>query len=174
MEIAIVVAFAEKNVIGNNNKLLWHLPADMRFFKNLTTGNIIIMGRKTFDSIGRPLPNRENIVISRDKTLLIEGCIVVNSLEKAIEKAKEINDNLPETLQKTAFIIGGEQIYKLGLPIANKLHITKIEAQFEGDAFFPEFDKKQWELIEKTIHLKDEKNVFDHQFLTYQNSKNTI
>ncbi len=169
MEIAIVVAYAENKVIGNNNKLLWHLPLDMRFFKNLTTGHIIIMGRKTYDSIGKPLPNRENIVISRDKNLQIEGCIVVNSLEKAVEKAQEINNQLPEGNQKTAFIIGGEQIYKLGLPLAQILYITKIEAQFEGDAFFPNFDKNNWHLIENTCNLKDEKNAFNSQFLTYRN-----
>lgn len=169
MEIAIIVAYAQNNVIGNNNKLLWHLPVDMRYFKNLTTGHIIIMGRKTYDSIGRPLPNRENIVISRDKNLQIEGCSVVNSLEKAIEKAQELNNNLPKTIQKTAFIIGGEQIYKIGLPLAQILYITKIEAQFEGDAFFPYFDEKHWNLVENTCNLKDEKNIFNSQFLTYKN-----
>jgi dihydrofolate reductase len=168
MEIAIVVAFANNQVIGKDNKLLWHLPADMRFFKNLTSGHIIIMGRKTYDSIGKPLPNRENIVISRDEKLSIEGCIVVNSLEKAIEKAKEINESLSKENKKTAFVIGGEQIYKLAIGLAHKLYITKIKANFEGDAFFPKFDFDNWEITEKIDHKKDEKNQFDYHFLTYQ------
>ncbi len=168
MEIAIIVAFAKNNVIGNDNKLLWHLPADMRYFKNLTTGHIIIMGRKTYDSIGKPLPNRENIVISRSKNLQIEGCIVVNSLEMAIEKAKEINKNLNVENQKTVFIIGGEQIYKIGLPFAQKLYSTNIEANFDGDAFFPNINIDIWKLENKESFKKDEKNNYDYQFLTYQ------
>jgi dihydrofolate reductase len=165
--ISIVVAMAQNNVIGGNNKLLWHLPADMRFFRTLTTGNIIIMGRKTFDSIGKPLPNRDNIVISRDKNLKIEGCIVVNSLEMALQKSAEINKNFPADLQKQIYIIGGEQIYKQSLPFAQKLYITEVLTAFEGDAFFPEIDLNSWKETKRTNLKKDEKNSFDYNFVEY-------
>jgi dihydrofolate reductase len=165
--VSIVVAIAKNNVIGADNKLLWHLPADMRFFRLLTTDNIIIMGRKTFDSIGKPLPNRENIIISRNKNLIIEGCIVVDSLAKAIEKANEINEYLAAESQKHIFVIGGEQIYKLSMKLAQKLYITEVEAEFNGDAFFPEIDKSIWKETKRTNHPIDEKNSYISAFVEY-------
>jgi dihydrofolate reductase len=167
MEIGLIVAIAENNIIGGDNKLLWHLPADMKYFKNLTSQNIIIMGRKTYDSIGKPLPNRDNIVISRDKKLQLEGCYMAHSLEVALEIAKRINDELGNEVQKKVYIIGGEQIYKLSMDIAQKLYITELMSKFEGDAFFPKIDDTIWEEASRENHKKDEKNHFDYAFVVY-------
>ncbi|MES2795747.1 MAG: dihydrofolate reductase [Bacteroidota bacterium] len=165
--INIVVATAKNNVIGADNKLLWHLPADMRFFRLLTTGHIVIMGRKTYDSIGKPLPNRENIIISRDKKLNIEGCYVVNSLERALEKSQSINSTFTKESQKEVFIIGGEQIYQLSINLCQKLYITEVNANFEGDAFFPKIDPFDWKEDSRESYQKDEKNNFDYEFVVY-------
>jgi dihydrofolate reductase len=131
MKISIIVAVSENGVIGKDNQLLWKLSADLKQFKNLTTNHAIIMGRKTYDSIGRPLPNRTNIVISRNKNLTIEGCIVVHSLSEALEKCQEINNSASEV-----FIIGGEKIYDLAGVIANKIYLTLVKTKIDGDAYF--------------------------------------
>ncbi len=170
-EINLVVAIAENGVIGGENKLLWHLPADLKYFKQLTTGNIVIMGRKTYESIGKPLPNRTSIVITRELTLKIEGCLVVNSIENAMDEAKKLNQNNFEKglpLQKI-FVIGGAQIYNLAMPLANKLYITEVKAKFEGDTFFPKINKSQWQEISREAHNIDEKNHYNYDFVVYQN-----
>jgi len=127
--ITIIAAIAENNALGKNNDLIWHLPADLKRFKKTTTGHHIIMGRNTFESIGKPLPNRTTVIITRNPDYKVEGCIVVNSLEKALEIAK--NDETP-------FIIGGAQIYKQAISIADKLDITEVHHSFDADVFFPE------------------------------------
>lgn len=162
MNFSLVVAIAENNIIGGNNKLLWHLPADMRYFRLLTTNNIVIMGRKTFDSIGKPLPNRTNIVISRNERQYDEGILKVDSLEKALEKA--------EILRKTdqqIFVIGGAQIYQMALANAQNLYVTEVKASFDGDTFFPKIDKDIWHEASREKHLKDEKNNFNYEFVVY-------
>jgi dihydrofolate reductase len=159
MDISIIVAVADKGVIGNDNQLLWRLSEDLKLFKKRTTGHAIIMGRKTFDSIGKPLPNRVNIVISRSKDLKIEGCTVVNSLEKAIDVANQQTD------KNEIFIVGGEKIYTLAETIANKLYLTKVNATLEGDAFFDLKPYKNWTKVSSVSYKKDEKNEYDFDVL---------
>jgi len=159
MDISIIVAVAENGVIGKDNQLLWRLSEDLKLFKKRTTGHAIIMGRKTFDSIGKPLPNRVNIVISRSKDLEIEGCVVVNSLEKAIEVATQ------QTEKNEVFIIGGEKIYTLAEKHATKLYLTKVNTILEGDAFFDIKSYENWTVVSSVSYKKDEKNEFDFEVL---------
>ncbi|MFT5970153.1 MAG: dihydrofolate reductase [Flavobacteriales bacterium] len=155
--VCIIVAAAKNNVIGNNNELIWHLSADLKRFKALTTGHHIIMGRKTFESIGKPLPNRTTVIITRNPAYQIEGCITVNSLEKALEVSK--NDDI-------SYIIGGAEIYKLALPLADKIELTRIEKDFEGDAYFPEINESEWSVTESETFVPTEKNDFSYRFDT--------
>ena len=146
----------ENRLIGKNNALPWHLPADMQWFRQQTMGKPILMGRKTFDSIGKPLPGRENIVITRQQGLTIEGCHVVASLDEAksvVADAEEI------------MVIGGAEIYAMLLPVADHLYYTQIHHAFEGDAWFPEFDLKEWKVVHEEIHSADEKNHYGHTFM---------
>ena len=158
--IKILVAFDENRVIGKNNELIWHLPADLKRFKALTTGHVIIMGRKTYDSIGKPLPNRTTIVISRNPALQIEGVICTSSMEEAILKAKSLS-------REEIFIVGGAEIYKLSLAVADQILVTQIHDIFDGDAYFPEIVAEQWEITEKERGVTDEKNPYQYSFLTY-------
>lgn len=157
--LTMIAAAAENNALGKDNDLVWHLPDDFKRFKKLTTGHHIIMGRKTFESFPKPLPNRTHIVITRNENYRANGAIVVNSLEKAIEKAAK--DPQP-------FIIGGGEIYKLALPKAKKIELTRVHENFEADAFFPEFDKEQWKLIAEEFHPKDENHQYTFTYLTYE------
>jgi len=162
--ISIIVAVAENNVIGKDNTLIWHLPADMKFFKEKTTGHCIITGRKNYESIPekfRPLPNRTNIVITRQKDYYAPGAIVVSSIEEAIEKAKQTNDN-------EIFIIGGAEIYRQSIDLADTIYLTKISHNFEGDAFFPEIPANKWLETEHIKGVVDEKNKFEHAFLKFE------
>ncbi len=128
----MIAALSENKVIGKDNTLLWHIPEDFKRFKTITSGHPIIMGRKTYQSIGKPLPNRSNIVVTRDAEFTAEGCIIVNSLEHGIEKAKEID-------HEEIFIIGGGELYKQGINYADKLYLTIVHNQFDGDTFFPDY-----------------------------------
>ena len=160
--ISAIVAMSENRVIGRNNQLPWHLPADLKHFKAITTGHPILMGRKTYESIGKPLPNRTNFVITRDASFQAPGCIVVTSLEAALQQAAELQ-------AKELFIIGGAQIYQQAMPIIQRLYLTIVHQQFEGDAFFPEFDaQKQWKLREETRHDADERNACAMSFQMYE------
>ena len=162
--ISIIVAVANNNVIGKDNSLIWHLPADMKFFKEKTTGHCIITGRKNYESIPekfRPLPNRTNIVITRQKNYSAPGAIVTESIEEALEKAKQTGD-------KEIFIIGGAEIFKQSLHLANKIYFTQIYHSFEGDTFFPEIDKKEWIETSRIKGIKDEKNKYDFDFVTFE------
>ncbi|GGE67657.1 dihydrofolate reductase [Pedobacter psychrotolerans] len=154
--LSIAVATGENREIGKNNQLLWHMPADLKFFKQTTSGHTIIMGRKTFDSVGRPLPNRRNIVITRDASLQIEGVEVVNSFEQALE--------ITNTEEKPIFIVGGAEIYRQALPETDTLYLTTIHHQFDADTFFPEFDRSEWEVVSSEHHQADEKNKYDYTF----------
>lgn len=157
--ISIIVAISNNNAIGKDNQLLWHLPADLKHFKQITSGHTIIMGRKTFDSIGRPLPNRRNIVITRQSNLAIEGVEVVNSLNEALELCKAENE---------VFIIGGAELYRTALPLVQKIYLTTVHKAFDADAFFPEIDLKEWMETEKATHAPDEKNAFSYTFSTLE------
>lgn len=158
--ISIAVAVGENYAIGKNNQLLWHMPADLKFFKQTTSGHTVIMGRKTFDSVGRPLPNRRNIVITRDATLKIDGVEVVNSLDEALSISKDE--------EKDVFIVGGAEIYRQALPKTNTLFLTTIHHNFEADTFFPEIDKSEWRLISSEPHKADEKNKYDYTFEVFE------
>ncbi|MGB0369336.1 MAG: dihydrofolate reductase [Flavobacteriales bacterium] len=155
----MIVAADEDNTIGKDNDLIWHLPDDLKFFKNMTSGHTIIMGRRTFESVGKPLPKRVNIIITRDTTYQQEGCIVVHSLDDALTEAAKTDEN--------PFIVGGEQIYRLALPIADKVYLTRIHHKFEGDRHFPELGP-EWKEIESTPHSIDEKHKYAFTFNTYE------
>jgi dihydrofolate reductase len=155
--VAIVVAVADNNVIGKDNQLIWHLPADLKHFKSITMGHPMIMGRKTFDSIGKPLPGRTSIIITRQQDFKAEGCIVVNSVQEAIAKARELDD--------TVCIIGGAEIYKQAMPLVDTIHLTRVHHTFEGDTFFPELQPEDWETVSEVQHEPDEKNKYKYSFL---------
>ncbi len=157
--LTIIAAISENYALGNNNKLLWHLPNDFKRFKQITSGNIIIMGRKTFESLPGVLPNRTHIVITRNKEYKVsKNVIVVNSLKEALKLCP---------ISKESFIIGGGEIYKQSLKFANKLEITLVHHNFEADAFFPEINLKDWQLVNKEHHYKDERHNYNYSFLTY-------
>ncbi|WP_411275680.1 dihydrofolate reductase [Daejeonella sp.] len=158
MKISLIVAVDENNGIGKDNQLPWHLPADLKHFKNLTTGHPIIMGRKTFESIGKALPNRHNIVISRQSDYLAEGVTVVSSLTQAFALCEDHDE---------AFIIGGAEIFMLALPLANVLYLTIIHHQFNADTFFPKIGTKSWLNAESSTHEPDEKNMYAYTFIKY-------
>ena len=160
--IVIIAAVAKNNALGKDNNLLWHLPLDFKRFKKITTGHYIIMGRKTFESFPKPLPNRTHVVISRQKEYRPEGCIVVESIEKAIAVCPK-NEEL--------FIIGGGEIYRQSIAIADKLDITKVHQAFDADVYFPEIDLETWELTSNTDCVKDEKHLYDYSFQTYERKK---
>lgn len=149
----------ENRVIGKENQLPWHLPEDLKFFKRVTMGHPIAMGRKTHESIGRVLPGRENIIITRQKGYESEGCTVFYSIEDFVKYCREQSDEI--------FVIGGAEIFKETFPYADRLYITHIHEKFAGDTFFPEFDPKQWEQISCEKGIKDEKNPYDYEFRIY-------
>ncbi len=158
--LKILVAFDENRVIGKNNALIWHLPADLKRFKTLTTGHVIIMGRKTYASIGKPLPNRTTVVISRQPNLLIPGVIVASSVEEAILKAKTIS-------RADIYIVGGSEIYAQSLALVDQIMCTQLHDIFEGDAFFPEISPEMWEVTEKERGITDEQNSYQYSYITY-------
>jgi len=159
-ELTIIVAAGENNAIGKDNDLIWHLSDDLKRFKSLTNGHHIIMGRKTFESFPKPLPNRTHIVITRQKDYKApEDVIIVNSLEDAIDAARS---------DKQPFVIGGGEIYKQAMPLVNKLEITRVHSNFENaDTYFPEIDKSQWQEVSRTTHDADEKHEYAFSFITY-------
>ena len=159
MIISFVAAMGKNKVIGKNNSLPWSMPADMKRFKELTMGKLIIMGRKTFESIGAPLPRRINIIITRDHEYEAEGCIVAHSADEALNAAKSAEE---------AMVIGGSQIYKEFLPRANRMHLTIIDADFEGDAYFPEYRIEEWEETAYEEHERDAENKYNYAFITLE------
>ena len=159
MTISIIAAVAENNVIGKNGQLPWHLPADLMHFKNLTMGHHIIMGRKTFESVGKPLPGRTNIIISRQNDLKEANCIVVHSLDEAIKYIVE--DNEP-------FICGGAEIYKQAFDIADKMYLTRIHEEFDGDTFFPEINMNVWAEKGREDFEPDDKNKYAYSFCVFK------
>ena len=156
--IILIAATSKNNALGKDNKIIWHLPDDFKRFKELTSGHHIIMGRKTFESFPKPLPNRTHVVITRQKNYNPDGCIVVNSIEEAFEICPKNED---------VFLIGGAEIYKLGLPFVDKIELTYINETFQADAFFPEIDFSDWKLTNEDFHAIDEKHDLDFSFQTY-------
>ena len=157
--LSIIVAIAKNNVIGKDNKLIWHLPEDLKRFKKITTGHTIIMGRNTFESLGRVLPNRKHIVLCNDAQLNIDdkNVEIINSVDKLEKYENSENEN---------FVIGGASIYKLLLPKTNKLYITRINQEFEGDVYFPEINESEWKIVEQEKGIKDENNPYDYEYIT--------
>ena len=158
--LSIIVAKASNNIIGKNNSLIWHLPEDLKRFKELTTGHTIIMGRRTFESLGRVLPNRKHIILCNDMKMDVEDDRIeilddISKLDKYINSDEE------------NFVIGGATIYRLLMPYANKMYITQIDQEFEGDVSFPEINKEEWNVLEIKKGLKDEKNPYDYNYVTY-------
>ena len=159
--ISIIVAASENNAIGKSNAMLWHLPEDLKFFKNTTWGMPVIMGRKTFEAVGKPLPGRTNIIVTSNKDWSAENTITTTNIDDAIKVANDTNS-------KEIFITGGGEIYRQTLPIADKVYLTRVHTTIDGDAFFPEMDLNTWE-IDFEKHVKsDEKNKFDMTFQTWK------
>ena len=158
-QIAIIVAMAKNRTIGINNTLPWRIPEDLRHFKALTMGHHLIMGRKTFDSIGKPLPGRTTVVVTRDRSLKIDGCTVVHSLPEAIASCAG---------DPQVFVVGGEDIYAQLLPLADTLYITEIQQAVEGDAHFPEFDTEAWREVAREKRSQTEPQPLEYHFVTYQ------
>ena len=156
--IIMIAAVAENNALGKNNELVWHLPNDFKRFKAITTGHHIIMGRKTFESFPKPLPNRTHVIITRQKDYNPKDCIVVDSIEKALAVCPE---------NETSFIIGGGEIYNLGIPFADQLEITKVHHSFEADAFFPEINSNDWKEVQKEFNPIDDKHQFAYTYQTF-------
>ena len=158
MYITIVVAISSNYAIGKNNQLLWHLPNDLKHFKDITAGGTVIMGRKTYDSVGRPLPKRRNIIITR-QTIEIAGCEVVNSLDAAIALCED---------EAEIFIVGGAEIYRQAMHICNRIYLTIVHHSFDADTFFPEIDYKDWKETTREDHETDEKHAFNYSFITLE------
>ena len=159
--LSIIVAKAKNNIIGKDNKIIWHLPEDLKHFKNITTGHTIIMGRKTFESLGRVLPNRKHIIFSNNPSFNVndENVKVVHSL-------LEIQDLIEG--KEEAFVIGGAMIYNFLMPYVKKMYVTEIDKEFEGDTFFPKIDDNMWKEISREKGIKDDKNNLDYYFVTYE------
>lgn len=159
MKLISIAAAGLNNELGKNNDLLWHLPDDFKRFKKLTSGHYIIMGRKTFESFPKPLPNRIHVVISRQKDYPNKNCIVVNSLENALKTVEN---------QDSVFVIGGGEIYKLFMPVVNEIELTRVHGKFDADTFFPPIDDKHWKLINEAHHPRDERHKYAFTYQTYQ------
>lgn len=159
--ISIIVATDKNNLIGKDNDLPWRIPADLAYFKKITSGSTVVMGRKTYESIGKPLPNRRNIILSR-KGFSAEGCDTLHSLE---EVKAHVQDN------EELFIIGGAHIFKEALRFADFLYLTYIDEEFQGDTYFPSIDEKDWELLSEVKGIKDDKNPYDYYFRKYKRLK---
>ncbi len=166
MKLSLIVATAHDNVIGRNNELPWHLPQDLKYFKAVTLGKPIIMGRKTFESIGKPLPGRTNIVVTRQKNWNFSGVLVAKSIEDAIDVAQAFR-NEQHTSAEEIMVIGGAEIYRSALEIADRVYLTKIDAKIDGaDAFFPELAAEQWKLMSELPGESDAS--IKHKFLVYE------
>ncbi|MGN0003120.1 MAG: dihydrofolate reductase [Sphingobacterium composti] len=158
-KITLIVAAAENNAIGKNNQMLWHLPNDFKYFKKNTLEHSVVMGRKTFESIGKPLPERRNIILTRDMNYSHEEVDVANSVQDVLNYCRD---------EREIFIIGGAEIYKQTLPLADKILLTRVHTTIDGDAYFPELLDHEWKLISAEKHEKDEKHAFDYKFEVYE------
>lgn len=161
LHISLLVAASENNVIGKNNQLPWHLPNDLKYFKNLTWGMPIVMGRKTFDSIGKPLPGRKSIVITRNKDWKFGGVAVVHSIQDAIDQSERFG-------VKEIFVIGGAHVFEAAFPLATRLYLTRIRHHFDGDVFLPPIDERKWKLVNSHDHAADEKNKYPHTYEVWE------
>lgn len=161
MTVSAIVATANNNIIGKNNDIPWYLPADLKYFKKVTTGHHIIMGRNCYKSIGKPLPKRTNVIITRNPFFIVSNCLVAHSIDEALSMAYENNET-------EAFIIGGGQIYEQTQDLWDKVYLTKVDLEVEGDVFFPELTADKWVLRSEDFHAANEKNPHDHSFCIYE------
>lgn len=161
--VTLIVAMGKNRAIGKDNQLLWHLPNDLKHFKEMTSGHPIVMGRKTYESIGKPLPNRTNIVISRQKEWFEEGILIVGSIKEALKFAQKIDPDV--------FVVGGGHIYEQTIAEADRLEVTWVDAEIEADTFFPEIDLSLWEKTNEIAHEKDEKHEFNFCFQTFERKR---
>lgn len=161
MKVSCIVATAKNNVIGKDNQIPWYLPADLKYFKKITLNHHIIMGRNCFESIGRALPKRTNVIITRDMFYAVSNCLVTHSIGEALSVAEENGE-------EEAFIIGGGTIYEQTIDLWDKLYLTEVDLEVEGDVFFPKLDMSQWKLTSEQVGQKDEKNTNDFRFLQYE------
>jgi dihydrofolate reductase len=159
MKLSLIAAMSENRVIGHENRLPWHLPADLQHFKTITLGKPVLMGRKTWESLGRPLPGRTNIVITRDSGYVAEGCVVAHSLEEAVRAAGEAAE---------VMVIGGAQLYRQALPLADTLYLTLVHAEFQGDTRFPAWQPKDWRETARIDHVADDRNPHAYSFITLE------
>ena len=159
--LSAIVAMAENRVIGKDNQLPWHLPADLKHFKSITTGHPILMGRKTHESIGRPLPNRVNIILTRNPDYQAAGCTVVTSIETALQHAEQHHASV-------LFVIGGAEIYRQLLPAIQRIYLTIVHHAIEGDAHFPELNPHEWKEVSREKHAADEANPFAYSFVVFE------
>ena len=165
MIVSLVAAAAENNVIGKNNTLPWCMPADMKFFKNLTMGHTVVMGRKTYESMGKPLPGRKNIIITRNKDYKAEGCVVLSSFSDVLEHCKA---------ESEIYVIGGAEIFHQQMNSADKIYLTRIHHSFEGDAYFPDIDMNEWAEAKRTDFSADEKNHYNYSFIEFSRRKKMV
>ena len=161
MIVSIIVATAKNQVIGKDNDIPWYLPADLKYFKKTTLNHHIIMGRNCYESIGRPLPKRTNIVLTRNLFLAISNCLVAHSIEEALEVAQKNGET-------EAFIIGGGEIYKQSMPYVDRVYLTEVDLEVEGDIFFPALDPKEWQEVSQEAHQAEGKNEYDYVFKVYE------
>ncbi|MBI2651821.1 type 3 dihydrofolate reductase [Candidatus Woesearchaeota archaeon] len=161
MIISLIAAMGKNRVIGKNNSLPWKLPADMEYFKKLTKGKPVIMGRKTFESMGKALPNRINIIITSNKNYKAKDCVIVHSIKEALKSAGNKNN-------EEAMVIGGAKIYEEFLPIANKVYLTVIDEDFDGNIYFPDFSRKEWKETKREEHESDKVNPYKYAFLVFE------
>lgn len=161
MIISAIVAAAKNHVIGYQNEIPWYLPADFRYFKKVTMGHHIIMGRKCFESIGRPLPKRTNIIVTRDPFYLAYDCLIVHSIQEALQLARDHDES-------EAFVIGGGEIYAQSMELLDRIYYTEVDLEPEGDVFFPEIDPHVWREVSREFHEKDDKNEFNYSFVVYE------
>jgi len=164
MIISAIVAMSRNRVIGKDNQIPWHLPADLKYFKKTTLNHHIILGRKCYESIGRPLPKRTNIIVTRNKKYEAEGCIIVGSIEEALEFSRKQE-------QTEVFIAGGGQIYEQSMELWDRLYLTEVAIEVEGDVHFPKLSDEQWLMIDEKSHVADGKNPYDYTFKIYERKK---
>ena len=165
MDISLIVAMSQNRVIGKDNQLPWHLPADLQHFKTLTSGHSIIMGRKTYESIGHPLPNRTNIILSRQTHYQAQGCLCANNCSEALALAKQYSTD-------DVFIIGGAHVFELFLAYGTRIYLTRVEAQIDGDTLFPEISTSEWNVVSERYRAADDKNCYPLTFLTLERITN--
>ncbi|GEM65022.1 dihydrofolate reductase [Sphingobacterium faecium NBRC 15299] len=158
LKITLIVAATENNVIGKGNKMPWHLPNDLKYFKKNTLEHSVVMGRKTFESLGKPLPDRRNIILTRDMIAKSDEVDIANSFQEVLNYCRD---------EREIFIIGGGEIFKQTLPFADKVLLTRLQTTIEGDAYFPDLPAQEWELESEEKHVKDEKHAFDYSFQVY-------